>query len=94
MAAHKDRLPCIMIGAGAALDFYIGKKKQAPRFMQKAGFEWFFRLLCEPRRLWKRYAKNNPRFIVYFLLQWLRQFNTSKISHKKKTSYSEKHYFS
>ena len=71
MAAHKDRLNCVMIGVGAAFDFFSGEKRQAPRWMQKAGMEWVFRLFNDPKRLWKRYLKHNPRFVYYFLKQLL-----------------------
>ena len=71
MAEHRDKLSCVMIGVGAAFDFFSGRKKHAPRWMQRAGLEWFFRLASDPRRLWKRYLTHNPRFVWYFLRQWL-----------------------
>lgn len=71
MAEHRDKVSCIMLGVGAAFDFIAGSKKHAPRWMQKIGLEWLFRLLSEPKRLWMRYLKQNPRFIYYFLQQWL-----------------------
>jgi N-acetylglucosaminyldiphosphoundecaprenol N-acetyl-beta-D-mannosaminyltransferase len=71
MAAHKGRVQCVMVGVGAAFDFLAGAKRQAPRWMMRIGMEWFFRLLTEPRRLWKRYLKHNPRFVVLFALQLL-----------------------
>jgi bacterial polymer biosynthesis proteins, WecB/TagA/CpsF family len=52
----------LMVGVGAAFDFHTGRVAQAPRWMQRSGLEWFFRLCVEPRRLWRRYLKNNPRF--------------------------------
>lgn len=64
MAAHiggMDR--AVMVGVGAAFDIHAGLLKQAPQPIQRAGMEWAFRLAVEPRRLWKRYAKNNPAFI-------------------------------
>ena len=57
-------IPAVMIGVGAAFDFHAGVKSQAPAWMQKLGLEWLFRLLTEPRRLWKRYLQHSPRFIV------------------------------
>ncbi|TWI63379.1 N-acetylglucosaminyldiphosphoundecaprenol N-acetyl-beta-D-mannosaminyltransferase [Desulfobotulus alkaliphilus] len=66
MAAHKGSLDCVMLGVGAAFDFISGAKKHAPRWMQKSGLEWVFRLCSEPKRLWKRYFKQNPRFIYHF----------------------------
>jgi len=71
MADHKGKLSCVMLGVGAAFDFVAGNKKHAPRWVQKMGMEWFFRLCSEPGRLWKRYLLTNPRFIWYFLQQWL-----------------------
>jgi N-acetylglucosaminyldiphosphoundecaprenol N-acetyl-beta-D-mannosaminyltransferase len=71
MAAHQDQIPAVMLGVGAAFDFHSGRVKQAPPFIQNLGLEWLFRLLMEPRRLWKRYVYNNPRFIGLFLLQWI-----------------------
>jgi len=69
MAEHKPHLKCVMLGVGAAFDFLAGNKKHAPIVLQKFGLEWLFRLISEPKRLWKRYLTTNPRFIVYFLLQ-------------------------
>ena len=66
MAEHRDKLTCVMIGVGAAFDFFSGRKKHAPRWMQRLGLEWFFRLASDPRRLWKRYLKHNPRFLYFF----------------------------
>ncbi len=71
MAAHKGRVNAVMLGVGAAFDFLSGEKPQAPRWMMASGFEWLFRLVTEPRRLWKRYLKYNPLFVVLFVLQLL-----------------------
>jgi N-acetylglucosaminyldiphosphoundecaprenol N-acetyl-beta-D-mannosaminyltransferase len=71
MAAHKGRVQAVMLGVGAAFDFLAGVKPQAPRWMQRAGLEWLFRLLTEPRRLWRRYLYHNPRFVLLVLLQLL-----------------------
>jgi N-acetylglucosaminyldiphosphoundecaprenol N-acetyl-beta-D-mannosaminyltransferase len=71
MAAHKERVPVVMLGVGAAFDFHTGRVRQAPRWMQTAGLEWVFRLAMDPRRLWKRYAKHNPRFVGLLTLQLL-----------------------
>jgi N-acetylglucosaminyldiphosphoundecaprenol N-acetyl-beta-D-mannosaminyltransferase len=61
----------VMIGVGAAFDFHAGVKRQAPRWMQRSGLEWFFRLITEPRRLWRRYLCNNPQFLWMLLLDAL-----------------------
>lgn len=73
MAEHREHLNCVMLGVGAAFDFIAGSKKHAPKWMQKIGLEWLFRLLSEPRRLWRRYLNTNPRFIWFFAKQWLRR---------------------
>jgi N-acetylglucosaminyldiphosphoundecaprenol N-acetyl-beta-D-mannosaminyltransferase len=78
MAAHQEQIQAVMLGVGAAFDFYSGRVRQAPSWMQKLGLEWLFRLLVEPRRLWKRYFKHNPRFVFFFLIQWL----ASKLGYK------------
>lgn len=69
MSAHMGGIPAIMLGIGAAFDFYAGRVPQAPRWMQSAGLEWVHRLLIDPRRLWKRYARHNTRFVALFLAQ-------------------------
>ena len=53
----------LMAGVGAAFDFHSGRVKQAPRWIQRSGFEWLYRMCCEPRRLARRYLVNNPLFI-------------------------------
>ena len=59
----------LMVGVGAAFDFHSGRVRQAPRWMQRSGLEWFYRLSREPRRLAKRYFRNNPLFVLKFLGQ-------------------------
>jgi N-acetylglucosaminyldiphosphoundecaprenol N-acetyl-beta-D-mannosaminyltransferase len=72
MYGHLGRLHApVMVGVGAAFDFHAGVKPQAPRWMQRNGLEWLFRLATEPRRLWKRYLRNNPSFIALILMQEL-----------------------
>jgi len=71
MAEHLGRVPAVMLGVGAAFDFLAGHKRQAPRWMQGAGLEWLFRLIQEPRRLWRRYLVQNPRFIALNAAEWL-----------------------
>lgn len=72
MAEFTEELPATtLIGIGAAFDFHAGLKKQAPRWMQRSGLEWLFRLCSEPRRLWRRYLLGNPYFIGLVLLQAL-----------------------
>jgi N-acetylglucosaminyldiphosphoundecaprenol N-acetyl-beta-D-mannosaminyltransferase len=64
MASHRQQLSCVMFGVGAAFDLFGGKTREAPRWMQPLGLEWVFRLLLEPRRLWRRHLRHNPRFVV------------------------------
>jgi len=70
MAEHLGRLAApVLIGVGTAFDFHSGLKKQAPRWMQRSGLEWLFRLATEPRRLGRRYLVNNPLFVLLVLQQ-------------------------
>jgi N-acetylglucosaminyldiphosphoundecaprenol N-acetyl-beta-D-mannosaminyltransferase len=65
MAQYWQKLEAtLFFGVGAAFDFHAGRVRQAPRWMQRAGLEWLFRLGCDPGRLWKRYLKNNPLFVL------------------------------
>jgi len=73
MADFRDRLdPPVLIGVGAAFDFHAGLVPQAPDWMQRMGLEWLYRLAHEPRRLWRRYLRYNPRFISGFVRQYTR----------------------
>ncbi len=72
MAAHLGKVQApVMIGVGAAFDFHAGLKPQAPRWMQRSGLEWFFRMVSEPKRLARRYLQNNPKFVMAVLMQLL-----------------------
>ena len=67
MARMRDRLDApLLIGVGAAFDFHAGLVPQAPFWLQEAGLEWAYRLGHEPRRLWRRYVRYNPRFLAAF----------------------------
>jgi N-acetylglucosaminyldiphosphoundecaprenol N-acetyl-beta-D-mannosaminyltransferase len=59
----------VLIGVGAAFDFHAGLVPQAPPFIQESGLEWAYRLAHEPRRLWRRYTRYNPRFVHAFTRQ-------------------------
>jgi N-acetylglucosaminyldiphosphoundecaprenol N-acetyl-beta-D-mannosaminyltransferase len=73
MYEHRDRLRVpALIGVGAAFDINTGVKKQAPVWMREHGLEWFFRLIQEPRRLWRRYLVYGSQFAVCALLELLR----------------------
>jgi N-acetylglucosaminyldiphosphoundecaprenol N-acetyl-beta-D-mannosaminyltransferase len=76
MHAHKNRVQAVMLGVGAAFDFLAGAKPQAPRWMQSSGLEWAFRLVSEPRRLWRRYLTQNPKFLVLAAAQLLKSRTT------------------
>jgi len=71
MAQQHGHLPLVMLGVGAAFDFHAGIVQQSPAWLQKLGLEWFFRLIQEPSRLWRRYLYNNPRFILLAILDLL-----------------------
>jgi N-acetylglucosaminyldiphosphoundecaprenol N-acetyl-beta-D-mannosaminyltransferase len=72
MAEYLPKLEVtLMVGVGAAFDFHSGRVKQAPYWMQRSGLEWFYRLCSEPRRLARRYLRNNPLFVLKFTAQLL-----------------------
>jgi N-acetylglucosaminyldiphosphoundecaprenol N-acetyl-beta-D-mannosaminyltransferase len=75
MYEHKGRINApVMIGVGAAFDFLAGVKPQAPRWIRNNGFEWLFRLVTEPNRLWRRYLVDYPLFVYYLLLDSVSRF--------------------
>jgi N-acetylglucosaminyldiphosphoundecaprenol N-acetyl-beta-D-mannosaminyltransferase len=74
MAAMRAELDApVLVGVGAAFDFHAGLVPQAPPALQRAGLEWAYRLAHEPRRLWRRYLRYNPRFVGAFAHQLLSQ---------------------
>jgi N-acetylglucosaminyldiphosphoundecaprenol N-acetyl-beta-D-mannosaminyltransferase len=80
MYEHRGRINApVMIGVGAAFDFLAGTKPQAPIWVRNSGFEWLFRLVTEPKRLWRRYLVDCPLFIVYVLTDLIhKSFSRSK----------------
>jgi N-acetylglucosaminyldiphosphoundecaprenol N-acetyl-beta-D-mannosaminyltransferase len=71
MARMRPRLDApVLIGVGAAFDFHAGLVPQAPAAVQRLGLEWLFRFVQEPRRLWRRYLRYNPRFVFGFARQF------------------------
>lgn len=71
MSVMQPRLSrAVLIGVGAAFDFHAGLKRQAPRWLQRIGMEWLYRMMSEPRRLARRYLRNNPRFLWLLALQF------------------------
>jgi N-acetylglucosaminyldiphosphoundecaprenol N-acetyl-beta-D-mannosaminyltransferase len=78
MATYCNRLPVkLMVGVGAAFDLLSGNLSEAPDLMKRAGLQWLYRLIKEPRRLWRRYLLNNPRFtwLTFLQLTGLKGFN-------------------
>ena len=72
VAAHLGKIRAPMLAVGAAFDFHAGTLPQAPQILQDNGLEWLFRLVHEPRRLWRRYLLLNPYFIWSFGRQLIR----------------------
>lgn len=72
MAAHLERLDApVMLGVGAAFDFLAGFKQRPPRWIRQGGLEWLYRLITEPRRLWRRYLTIVPLFVFYMVIETL-----------------------
>lgn len=69
MAEHKNKINSCMIGLGGALEVYAGIKDRAPQWMQKYSLEWLYRLIQDPKRLWKRYFITNTLFIILLFIQ-------------------------
>jgi N-acetylglucosaminyldiphosphoundecaprenol N-acetyl-beta-D-mannosaminyltransferase len=67
MAQISGRIPAVLLGVGAAFDYHAGTLRRAPRWMQRNGLEWLFRLCAEPRRLWRRYFVTNSLFAYYLM---------------------------
>ena len=74
MARSVDRLPArLMFGVGAAFDYHTGRIRDCAPWIKLAGMQWLHRLLQDPRRLWRRYARNNPAFVWRITVQLLRE---------------------
>ncbi|WP_461096080.1 WecB/TagA/CpsF family glycosyltransferase [Spirosoma luteolum] len=73
MARLRGQVPAVLLGVGGALPVLAGDQARAAAWIRRAGLEWLFRLLLEPRRLLKRYAVTNPLYVYYLLKQWLRR---------------------
>jgi N-acetylglucosaminyldiphosphoundecaprenol N-acetyl-beta-D-mannosaminyltransferase len=72
MFEHCSRLSVpVLVGVGAAFDFHTKRTAQAPVWMRENGLEWLFRLIREPRRLWRRYLIYGPEFVLLVMLEWL-----------------------
>ena len=73
MGEYHERLPVkLMVGVGAAFDLLSGNLREAPDWVKQIGMQWLYRLMMEPRRLWRRYFRNNPRFLIMTVLQLTR----------------------
>jgi len=84
MAKMKGKIPAVMIGIGGALPVMVGLQLRAPNWMQRNSLEWSFRLMQEPRRLFKRYFKTNSHFIYLITKERFKRRNDS-INNKKET---------
>ncbi len=73
VAENKNHLPAVLLAVGAAFDFHAGTVKQAPVWIQKRGLEWLYRLVQEPKRLWKRYLTTNTYFLYLFFVNALKK---------------------
>lgn len=71
MSSHRGRINAVMLGVGAAFDYHAGTVRRAPIWMRNYGLEWLYRLISEPRRLWKRYFVTNTLFIFFTIKQVL-----------------------
>ena len=72
MLEHKNKLNCVCIGVGAAVNYLAGALISAPKLVQVIGLEWLFRLILEPKRLYKRYFKIVPKFIYLSLIELIK----------------------
>ncbi|MFI2432289.1 WecB/TagA/CpsF family glycosyltransferase [Streptomyces sp. NPDC018693] len=78
LARHQKDLGCaLLVGVGGAFDVVAGLRSRAPKWMRRAGLEWFHRLLQEPRRMFRRYAVGNTRFVMLTARYWARSWNRS-----------------
>jgi N-acetylglucosaminyldiphosphoundecaprenol N-acetyl-beta-D-mannosaminyltransferase len=80
MATHQYKINAVMIGLGAAFLVYAGIYQRAPEWIREAGLEWLYRLIQEPRRLWKRYAATIPPFVYLALKQLAADFRQARLS--------------
>ena len=78
VAAHKGRIPAVTVAVGAAFDFIAGNISHAPGWMQRAGLEWLWRLMQDPRRLWRRYFVTNSWYLFYFLRELLLRTSSAR----------------
>ena len=88
MHEHKDKLSVpVLVSVGAAFDILSGHRSQAPRWMREHGLEWFFRLLQEPRRLWRRYLICGAEFIFCLARESLNRRGFTRIDRASSTAH-------
>ena len=73
MSQHKSQIEAVMVGIGGVFPIYAGLYKRAPDFIRESGLEWLYRLIQEPRRLWKRYTSTIPPFLWLALKQLVKR---------------------
>ena len=73
MAAHEGRIHGVMLGVGAGFDFFAGTIQRAPKWMQKIGLEWLYRLFKDPKRLFRRYFVTNTKYMWYLMLSRMKR---------------------
>lgn len=82
---NRDKLDApVLMAVGAAFDFHAGTLPQAPKWMQRNGLEWLYRLIKEPRRLWRRYLIGNPRFLWLILLSYFKSILRRRLASTEK----------
>jgi N-acetylglucosaminyldiphosphoundecaprenol N-acetyl-beta-D-mannosaminyltransferase len=90
MAQHKDKIHAVMIGLGGVFPVYAGIHRWAPAWIRQMGLEWLFRLVQEPRRLWRRYSQTIPAFLYLavqqVLISWLVSLLNNSIEQNTKGS--------
>jgi exopolysaccharide biosynthesis WecB/TagA/CpsF family protein len=75
--AARRAAPGVALCVGASIDFLTGAQIRAPRWMQRLALEWLFRLVSNPRRLWRRYLVENPKFLLLVTRAWVQRFSSS-----------------
>lgn len=83
MSQHRDRINAVMIGLGGVFPIYAGLQQRAPEYVRNVGLEWFYRLMQEPGRLWKRYATTIPPFVWLSMRQVMRVKVTTALTNAK-----------
>ena len=81
MYEHQGKVNCLMLGVGAGFDFHAGTVKRAPNWMRNHYLEWLYRLIQDPKRLWKRYVETNGKFVLLSIKDafvWRKYVDTSK----------------